>query len=171
MLKKIENELKKMYTSSDFKVVEQNDNIEIFYSDKLLKDNEKFMDDVFDVCEMYLNEDDLWKITVLYDYLNEIGTSCEEPNQYIKSKYSYTQNSNSIIKKINNVNIEKNIFQTQKKTSFIIDDFSYNYDIKTRLAIENIKEVIEFDNEDITIPIRETTYHNNEFKHNKTYLN
>lgn len=114
MFENIETELKTIYTDSDFKVVEQNDNIEVFYNDENLQDNEQFIDKVFEVCEKYLKEDDLWRIAVLYDYLKELPTSNYE---LVKETVSISEPKtlSSNIKYLSQLQFEKNsFFNTQQ---------------------------------------------------------
>ena len=117
MFKNIERELKQMYSTSEFKIVEQNDNIEIFYNDKSLKDNEKFMDDVIDICEKYLTEDDLWRIAILYDYLDEIKNN-KYLGMYEKSKYSYQQDRKRNNNRRNSIIVEKLNYESSKNMKF-----------------------------------------------------
>jgi hypothetical protein len=115
MFKNIETELKTIYKDSDFKVVEQNSNIEIFYNDEKLQDNEQFIDKVFEVCKKYLEEEDLWRIAVLYDYLRELPKSNYE---LVKETISISEIAtlSSSIKYHSQLQFEKNFFFNTQQT-------------------------------------------------------
>lgn len=68
----VEHALSSYFKSSKFKIIYEDDTIKIFYDNKTLQANDKFITKVFDICSKHLSEDALFKIAVLYDYLGII---------------------------------------------------------------------------------------------------
>lgn len=78
MYELIKKELKKKYENCNFCIIETNDFFKILYDDINLLEDEKFSDEVFEICFKILEEDKMWKLTIVYDALKEIPRSEEE---------------------------------------------------------------------------------------------
>lgn len=70
-LRHLQNELKNTYPSSKFKIVVKDETIDIIYTDESLN-NDKYLNEMFNICEKYLTEDMLSCTRILYDYLGEV---------------------------------------------------------------------------------------------------
>ena len=69
--KLLKNELENTYPSSKFKIVIEDEIINIIYTDEALH-NEKYLVKMFKICEKYLTEDMLFCTKILYDYLGKV---------------------------------------------------------------------------------------------------
>ena len=67
----LEHELQETFPTSKFKVVLVENIINILYTDCYLR-SDKFIDDVYNICEKYLSEAELFNIAILYDYFGEV---------------------------------------------------------------------------------------------------
>lgn len=77
MLNEMSLELEKVFNCK-FEVKESDGIIEVICSDKYITKNEETLDKVLDIASKYLEEDRLWDIGLVYDYLNEIpSVECE----------------------------------------------------------------------------------------------
>lgn len=156
MFKKIEDELREKYKTSNFKIVEQNDNIEIFYDDKELKDNEKFMDFVFDVCEKYLKDDDLWRIAILYDYLGELSYCKPSVELTIQSNISYVQKP-SYMQIL--MELDSSMYKFKKYNNFRNKEYFDSVRMKTEGKFKRIaKKINTFINYTIVFGDEQTRY-------------
>lgn len=161
MFENIENELNRMYKTCKFKIIEQNDNIEIFYNDEKLKNNEEFMDNVFAICEKYLKDEDLWRVAILFDYLNEIDKISKNIELTSKFKYSYKQQEVENIKyKV--LKLEERFNKIEEDIKFITKEVnrikSENTDIRFNKNECGIKTVYT---DLVQANYRETFYNNN----------
>lgn len=129
MFENLENELSRMYKTCKFKIIEQNDNIEIFYDDEKLKNSEEFMDNVFSVCEKYLKDEDLWRVAILFDYLNEIDKIGKKMEFTSKFKYSYKQQEVE--------NIKYKVLKLEERFNKIEDDIRFITKEVNRIKSQN----------------------------------
>lgn len=70
--KKLINHLKNKYNGINFSIIRNEYLIELIHDSKENDENESFLEDVFNECAKYLNEDDLFKLAITYDFINRI---------------------------------------------------------------------------------------------------
>lgn len=73
----IEKELSNKYKDTIFKIIENDNDIEILYSNKEYINDDNFLEDIIDISRKYLEENDLWKLVTTYDLFNEINIGKE----------------------------------------------------------------------------------------------
>ena len=64
--------LNRKYEDCYFYLNVEDDWIELLYSNQKYQTNEKFLDEVFDMCFRFLTEDEMWKLATCYDLNDEI---------------------------------------------------------------------------------------------------
>lgn len=69
---KLIKELENTFTDTKFKIIRNEYLIELLYDNKKYVDDDEFLDKVFDIAQLHLCKDDLWKLAITYDILNRI---------------------------------------------------------------------------------------------------
>lgn len=70
---KLIKDLENTFSDTKFKIIRNEYLIELLYDNKKYINDDKFSDKVFDIAQLHLCEDDLWKLGTTYDLLNRIG--------------------------------------------------------------------------------------------------
>lgn len=69
---KLIKDLENTFTDTKFKIIRHEYMIELLYDNKKYMYDDKFLDKVFDISQLYLCVDDLYKLAITYDILNRI---------------------------------------------------------------------------------------------------
>lgn len=69
---KLIKELENTFKDTKFKIIRNEYLIELLYDNKKYVDDDEFLDKVFDIAQLHLCKDDLWKLAITYDILNRI---------------------------------------------------------------------------------------------------
>ena len=69
---KLIKDLENTFTDTKFKIIRGEHLIELLYDNKKYMYDDKFLDKVFDISQLYLCVDDLYKLAITYDILNRI---------------------------------------------------------------------------------------------------
>lgn len=69
---KLIKDLENTFTDTKFKIIRSEYLIELLYDNKKYMDDDEFLDKVFDISQLYLCIDDLYKLAITYDILNRI---------------------------------------------------------------------------------------------------
>lgn len=69
---KLIKDLENTFTDTKFKIIRGEHLIELLYDNKKYMDDHEFLDKVFDISQLYLCVDDLYKLAITYDILNRI---------------------------------------------------------------------------------------------------
>lgn len=69
---KLIKDLENTFTDTKFKIIRSEHLIELLYDNKKYMDDHEFLDKVFDISQLYLCVDDLYKLAITYDILNRI---------------------------------------------------------------------------------------------------
>lgn len=69
---KLIKDLENTFTDTKFKIIRSEYLIELLYDNKKYMGDDEFLDKVFDISQLYLCIDDLYKLAITYDILNRI---------------------------------------------------------------------------------------------------
>lgn len=69
--KDLEAKLREEYNDSEFYIKSSKDEIEILYSNEKYINDDKFLDNIYDIASEFLSEDELWNLVISYDLFNE----------------------------------------------------------------------------------------------------
>lgn len=70
----LEKALNKLYDDCRFEIlIISEDDIEIMYNNRKYMNNNDFIDNVFKIASMYIDKENLWKLTIIYDVLGEMN--------------------------------------------------------------------------------------------------
>lgn len=69
---KLIKDLENTFTDTKFKIIRSEYLIELLYDNKKYMDDDEFLDKVFDISQLYLCIDNLYKLAITYDILNRI---------------------------------------------------------------------------------------------------
>lgn len=69
---KLIKDLENTFTDTKFKIIRHEYMIELLYDNKKYMYDDKFLDKVFDISQLYLCVDDLYKLAITHDILNRI---------------------------------------------------------------------------------------------------